>query len=217
MKAIVLGATSGIGKSIAQNLRGACKKVVSLGSKDVDTSSLQSVEEFCKKYHGPNILVLNTGGPPDKKFEEIDDKDWIENFNKLFLSFSNIIKKIGVKKNGYVFLISSYIIKQPSNELIISSSLRTGFSSLFKSLSMIYSKKNIKFINIAPGPIKTKRLLKLLQNEGISMKKFEKSLPGGKVPDPDEIGKFVSFVVKNKIISFNGVTIPFDVNLIKSI
>ena len=83
MKAIVLGATSGIGKSIAQNLRGACKKVVSLGSKDVDTSSLQSVEEFCKKYHGPNILVLNTGGPPDKKFEEIDDKDWIENFNKL--------------------------------------------------------------------------------------------------------------------------------------
>ena len=103
------------------------------------------------------------------------------------------------------------------NELVISSSLRTGFSSLFKSLSMIYSKKNIKFINIAPGPIKTKRLLKLLQNEGISMKKFEKSLPGGKVPDPDEIGKFVSFVVKNKIISFNGVTIPFDVNLIKSI
>ncbi len=217
MKAIVLGATSGIGKSIAQNLRGACKKVVSLGSKDVDTSSLESVEEFCKKYHGPNILVLNTGGPPDKKFEEIDDEDWIENFNKLFLSFSNIIKKIGVKKNGYVFLISSYIIKQPSNELIISSSIRTGFSSLFKSLSMIYSKKNIKFINIAPGPIKTKRLVKLLKNEGTSMKKFEKSLPGGKVPDPEEIGKFVSFVVKNKIISFNGVTIPFDVNLIKSI
>ena len=39
MKAIVLGATSGIGKSIAQNLKGTCKKVISLGSKDINTSS----------------------------------------------------------------------------------------------------------------------------------------------------------------------------------
>ena len=84
MKAIVLGATSGIGKSIAQNLRGACKKVVSLGSKDVDTSSLESVEEFCKKYHGPNILVLNTGGPPDKKFEELMTKTGL----KTLINFS---------------------------------------------------------------------------------------------------------------------------------
>ena len=39
MKAIVLGSTSGIGKSIALNLKKTCKNVISLGSKDVDTSS----------------------------------------------------------------------------------------------------------------------------------------------------------------------------------
>ena len=65
MKAVILGATSGIGKSIAHNLRGTCRKIISLGSKDVDTSSLVSVKNFCKKYYGPDILVLNTGGPPD--------------------------------------------------------------------------------------------------------------------------------------------------------
>ena len=126
MKAIILGATSGIGRSIAQNLKGTCKKVISLGSKDVNTSSLKSVKNFCKKYYGPDVLVLNTGGPPDLEFNKINNDLWIENFNKLFLSFSNIIKDVGIKKNGYVFLISSYIIKQPSNELIISSSLRSG-------------------------------------------------------------------------------------------
>ena len=217
MKAVILGATSGIGKSIAQNLRGTCKKIISLGSKDVDTSSLKSVENFCKKYYGPDVLVLNTGGPPDIKFSKIDNELWMENFNKLFLSFTNIVKNIGLKKNGYVFLISSFIIKQPSDELIISSSLRTGFSSLFKSLSFIYSKKNIKFINIAPGPIKTQRLINLIKKDGLTIKKFEKKFPGKKIPEASEIGKFVKFVVENKIVSLNGNTITFDSNLIKGL
>jgi len=217
MKAIILGATSGIGKSIAQNLKGTCKKVISLGSKDVNTSSLNSVQKFCKKYYGPDVLVLNTGGPPNLKFNKINNDLWIENFNKLFLSFSNIVKDIGIKKNGYVFLISSYIIKQPSDDLIISSSLRSGFNSLFKSLSIIYAKKNIKFINIAPGPIKTQRLINLLKKDGLTLKKFEKQILGKKIPEASEIGKFVKFVVKNKIISLNGNTITFDSNLIKGL
>jgi 3-oxoacyl-[acyl-carrier protein] reductase len=217
MKAIVLGATSGIGKSIAKNLKKTCKKVISLGSKDVNTSSLKSVENFCKKYHGPDVLVLNTGGPPDIHFSKINNEVWIENFSKLFLSFSNIIKDVGIKKNGYVFLISSYIIKQPSDELIISSSLRSGFSSLFKSLSIIYTKKNIKFINIAPGPIKTQRLINLIKKDGLTLNKFANQLPGKKIPEADEIGKFVKFVVENKIISFNGITVTFDSNLIKGL
>lgn len=217
MKAIVLGATSGIGRSISQNLKKTCKKVISLGSKDVNTLSLKSVKNFCKKYYGPDVLILNTGGPPDMKFSKINNEVWIENFSKLFLSFSNIIKDIGIKKNGYVFLISSYIIKQPSDELIISSSLRSGFSSLFKSLSIIYAKKNIKFINIAPGPIKTKRLINLIKKEGLTLDKFANQLPGKKIPEADEIGKFVKFVVENKIISFNGITITFDSNLIKGL
>lgn len=217
MKAVILGGTSGIGKSIAQNLKGTCKKVIPLGSRDINTSSLESVEIFCKKYYGPDVLVLNTGGPPDIKFKKIDNELWTENFNKLFLSFSNIVKNIGVKKNGYVFLISSFIIKQPSDELIISSSLRSGFSSLFKSLSIIYAKKNIKFINIAPGPIKTQRLINLIKNDGLTIKKFEKQLPGKKIPEASEIGKFVRFVIDNKIISLNGTTITFDSNLIRSV
>jgi hypothetical protein len=103
MKAIILGASSGIGKSIAKNLKGTCKKVISLSSNDVNTSSLKSVQNFCKKYYGPNVLVLNTGGPPDMQFSKINNEVWIENFNKLFLSFSNIIKDVGVKKKWLCF------------------------------------------------------------------------------------------------------------------
>ena len=217
MKAIIMGGTSGIGKSIADQLKNICDELIVAGSKEVDTTSIVSVKEFIKKNKKTNILVLNTGGPKDLKFNEINDADWTENFNRLFLSFSKIIKEIEVQNDGYIFLISSYIIKQPGEELIISSSLRAGFTNLFKSLSIIYAKSKISFINIAPGPIKTKRLERLLKAENISIENFAKNLPTSQVPEPDEIGLFVKFVIENNIKSFNGVTIPFDSGLLKSI
>lgn len=212
MKSIVLGGTSGIGRAISKRLKKYCKTIAT-GRKEVDTSSIESVERFILKNQRPNILILNTGGPPDEDFGKITDEMWLENFNKLFLSFAKIIKEINVKENGYIFLISSYIIKQPGTELILSSSIRSGFSTLFKSLSKLYSKKKISFINIAPGPIKTRRLLSLIKKDKITLSQFEKKIPGNKIPDPDEIALFVEFIIKNKIKSLNGVTIPFDCGL----
>ena len=148
MKAIILGGTSGIGKSIVNKLQKVCNKVIGVGRKDVDTTSLKSVRNFAKKNYGVDVLVLNTGGPPDLKLSDISDEIWLENFNKLFLSFLTLTEEIGLKNNGYVFLISSFITKQPGKELIISSSLRAGFVNLFKSLSKIYEKKKVLKIKI---------------------------------------------------------------------
>jgi 3-oxoacyl-[acyl-carrier protein] reductase len=95
----------------------------------------------------------------------------------------------------------------------MSSSLRSGFVNLFKSVSQHKKNKNISFINIAPGPFKTKRVKDLVKN----IKLFEKNLPTGKIGNPNEIGKFVRFIVENKIKYLTGSTIYFDGNINKSI
>ena len=128
------------------------------------------------------------------------------------MSFFLIIKHIKINKNGYIFYISSSIIKEPGESLVISSSLRSAMSSLLKSYSVLNSKNGISSINIAPGPFKTKRVKELVKN----LKKFEKNLPTKKIGDPKEIGKFVQFVVKNNIKYISGSTIYFDGNLNKS-
>ena len=65
-KAIVLGASRGIGKSISDSLKKLDLDVISLSSNDIDTSNLNSVNKFANQNNSTDILVLNTGGPPIK-------------------------------------------------------------------------------------------------------------------------------------------------------
>ena len=85
-------------------------------------------------------------------------------------------------------------------------------SSLLKSISLKYSKKNISTINIAPGPFKTRRIKELVKD----IKKMEKGLPSGKIGNPKEIGLFVKFIIENQIKYISGSTVYFDGNLNKS-
>jgi 3-oxoacyl-[acyl-carrier protein] reductase len=212
-KAIILGGSRGIGSHISKELSKLNINLIKCSSKDIDTSNLSDVKKFIAINSSTDILLLNTGGPPAKNYYELSDEDWYKYFNQLFLSFAIILQKIKINKNGYVFLISSSIVKEPSVGLEISSSLRSGFVSLFKSISLHKKNKNITFINIAPGPFKTDRVTELVKD----MKSFEKNLPTGKIGDPREIAKFVRFIIENNIKYLTGSTVYFDGNINKSI
>ena len=212
-KAIILGGSRGIGSHISKELSKLNINLIKCSSKDIDTSNLSDVKKFIAINKSTDILLLNTGGPPAKNYYELSDEDWYKYFNQLFLSFAIILQKMKINKNGYVFLISSSIVKEPSVGLEISSSLRSGFVSLFKSISLHEKNKNITFINIAPGPFKTDRVTQLVKD----MKSFEKSLPTGKIGDPREIAKFVRFIIENNVKYLTGSTVYFDGNINKSI
>ena len=206
IKSIVLAGSKGIGKGIADNLKTISKEIISLSSNDLDTSNITSVENFIKKHVSTDVLVLNTGGPPAIDFYEITNEKWVKYFNQLFLSFCIILRDLKVNDNGYIFLISSYHIREINPKLILSNSLRVGFWSVLKSLTEKFSKKNVTTINIAPGPVDTQRFRDLNSD----LKKVEAKLPLGRLGTVDEIGKLVSLIVKNDIKYVNGTTIFFD-------
>ncbi len=214
MKSLVLGSSKGIGKEIYISLKKIGVEVTGTNSKILDTSNIQNVEKFIKNQKPIDILILNTGGPPKKNFFEVSKDDWIKYFNQLFLSFCIILQKIKIKKNGYIFLISSHTIKRPEDDLILSNAFRVAFSSIFKTYSRLTVKKNITCINIAPGPIKTLRLKNLV---GKNLKKFENQLPLGRAGSPKEIANMICSIVKYKIKYITGNTINFDGNLSDSL
>ena len=204
--AIVLGGSRGIGKAISESLKSLKIDVFAASKNDIDTSNLDSVKKFLEKHNQTDILILNTGGPVPKQFLDITEEDWKLYHNQLFLGFCMILQNIKINDNGYIFLISSNVIKEPNAKLIISSAYRAAFSEVFKILSKEYAGKNINCINIAPGPINTDRTKKLIKN----IEEFKKSLPMKRLGEPEEIGNFVKGIIENKVKYLTGVTINFD-------
>ena len=205
-KAIVLGGSRGIGKSISDSLKSIGIDVFAASQKDIDTSNLYSVKKFLQIHNETDILILNTGGPEPKPFRTVTEEDWNKYHNQLFLGFCIILQNIKINHNGYIFLISSNVIKEPNSKLIISSAYRAAFSEVFKVLSKEYAQKNISCINIAPGPINTDRTQELIGN----IEEFEKTLPMKRLGESEEIGNFVKGIIENNVKYLSGVTINFD-------
>jgi len=205
-KAIVLGGSRGIGKAISDSLKSINLDVIATSKNDLDTSNLDSVLGFVENNKETDILVLNTGGPQPKEFLTITEDDWKYYHNQLFLGFCLLLQKLKINDNGYIFLISSNVIKEPTPKLIISSAYRSAFSSVFKILSKEFANRQISCINIAPGPINTDRTKELIDD----VENFAKTLPMKRLGKPQEIGDFVKSIVENNIKYLSGTVINFD-------
>ena len=206
MKSIVLAGSRGIGKGIADELESISNEVIRTSSKDLDTSDMDNVKDFVSKNKETDILVLNTGGPPAKDFYEITGDEWYKYYNQLFYSFVYMLQNIKVRDGGYIFLMSSFNIKEPDPKLIMSNCYRLAFTSIMKSLTKDFAKRNVSCINIAPGPIDTDRLRNLVDD----VYELGKTLPMGRVGSTMEIGRFVKSIIENNIKYLTGVTINFD-------
>lgn len=178
---LVIAGSKGIGKEIFINLKNLkFLKVFKTNSKTLDTSKLDQVKKFVKKIKTVDVLVLNTGGPPSKNFFDISENEFMKYHIQLFYSFVYLMQKINIKNGGYVFLISSSILKEPPVNMILSNSYRTALLSVFKTFAKLKASKNISCLSIAPGAIKTNRIKKLVKN----IKKFEKQLPSQRLGIP---------------------------------
>ena len=205
-KAIVLGGSRGIGKAISESLKTLDIDVVAASKADIDTSNMESVRKFLQTYSNTDILVLNTGGPPVTPFELISEDDWNHYHNQLFLGFCIILQEMQINDNGYIFVITSNVIKEPAVELILSSAYSAAFASVFKILSKEFAERQISCINIAPGPINTDRTKELIDN----VDEFVDTLPMKRLGEPEEIGNFVKSIIENNIKYLSGTTINFD-------
>ena len=61
-KSIILASSKGIGKSIAANLKPVSEEVVTLSSRDLDTSNLVSVKECIKEHKNVDVFSFKLLG-----------------------------------------------------------------------------------------------------------------------------------------------------------
>ena len=252
--ALVLGGSQGIGFGIANSLsqegvsiilgaRSADKldiarkeieknggKVIKTFEVDVSSPSYSDIlkSNIIDQNFFPDIVINNSGGPPMGNFLEFDNDVWIESFHLSLLSvvitarlFSPHMKK---KQWGRFINITSSNALEPTPEMVLSSTLRSGVSAFTKSTSFELIKSNITINTICPGGVKTDRFNQLVNaaaeknNVAVEeiIKKSEQGIPIGRLANAGELGNLATYLCSPVSDYITGRTIAIDGGLLKS-
>lgn len=187
----------------------------------------QVVQAVTEKWGGLDILITNAGGPPPGRFESFSDEAWQEALELSFLSQVRLIRAaLPFLRNSpapAVLTITSYSVKQPIPNLVLSNSVRLATIGLTKTLAIELGKEGIRFNSILPGWTETARVVTLMENRartnGTSVEEEQQrqasESPLGRMGHPEEFAAAAVFLVSPAASYINGVMLPVDGGIVK--
>ena len=229
-RALVMGASSGLGKAIALTLRqeGAQVAICARGKQRLETTALeigasalvcdlsqagaaQHLVEHAESEIGPlDILITNTGGPPVGNFMDVDSDRWQQGFQSLWMSAVEGIRAVlpGMQERGWgrIVLLTSLAAKEPVPGLTVSNALRAGLLGLANSLSREVVAQGVTVNSVLPGYTKTERLAEL----GLSDQELSVNIPAGRLGRPEELAALTAFLCSQQAGYISGQAISAD-------
>jgi 3-oxoacyl-[acyl-carrier protein] reductase len=187
------------------------------------------IHQVAEQLGGVDILITNAGGPPSGKFESFNDDEWQEAIELSFLSHMRLIRAalpVLRKSNSPVVLtITSYSVKQPIQNLVLSNSIRAATIGLTKTLALELGHEGIRFNSILPAWTETDRIIELLEQRAKinntsleeELKKQTKNSPLGRMATPDEFAYAAAFLVSPLASYITGVMLPVDGGMYKGL
>jgi len=176
---------------------------------------------------GLDILVTNAGGPPAGKFEDFNDAAWHQAVELSFLSHVRLIRAalphLRQSNSPSVLAITSYSVKQPIPNLILSNSIRAATVGLVKSLALEVGNEGVRFNSILPAWIETERVYELMKiraqaNQTTLEQEIQKQAKDsalGRIGNPDEFANAAVFLVSPAASYITGVMLTVDGGMYK--
>jgi 3-oxoacyl-[acyl-carrier protein] reductase len=188
-RALVMGASKGLGRAIADSLadEGAALVISGRTQASLDAAAAALLARGAAAAHGVpadvasaeqmdalgdaavrllggvDILVLNHGGPPPGTALEITEAQLVEWFPKIVLHpirlATRLLPAMRAQKWGRILTVGSTGMVQPIPNLALSNILRAAIVGWNKSLSSEVAGENITCNILAPGAILTDRQL----------------------------------------------------------
>ncbi|GAA4083708.1 SDR family oxidoreductase [Zhongshania borealis] len=252
---LVAGASKGLGLAIAEQLSlngarvaiasrdtaaiaAAAGALTARSGKEVraytmDASDKLSIQQWVANAHADfgriDGLVVNAGGPPPGQFDVFSDEDWLAAFNLTLMSAVRMVREtlphLRSAGGGAILTLTSSSVKEPIDFLLLSNVMRSGVTSLAKSLSKQLAAENIRVNNLIPGLIATDRMQNLdtaqAKAKGISISDQrslnEQSIPFGRYGEPMEFGKAGAFLLSPAASYITGATLVVDGGTMKTV
>ena len=198
---------------------------------DVSEASIAEmlIESAVDSMGGLDILITNAGGPPAGSFEVFDEKAWQNAVDTSFISHVRLVRAalphLRKSDSPSVLTITSYVVKQPMNNLVLSNSIRLATVGLTKSLALELGRDGIRFNSVLPGWTLTERVQQLIafraENNKTTvedeMAKQIAEIPLGRMAQPDEFANAAVFLVSPAASYITGVMLNVDGGIVKGI
>jgi 3-oxoacyl-[acyl-carrier protein] reductase len=198
-----------------------------------DLSSAEAIAHWhaatVEEFGGIDLLFANTGGPPAGTTLGFDDSAWQAAFDLLLMSVvrtvRHVVPSMRARGGGSILIGTSSSVKEPVPYLALSNVLRSGVTSLAKTLSVELAGDNIRVNTLIPGRIATDRLRQLdeinARKAGITVgEQAERSaatVPTGRYGTPDEFGRVGAFLLSDAASYMTGASVQVDGGLIKGL
>ena len=190
-----------------------------------DTSKPAALAEKVKTLaaaHAVNILINNTGGPPEGMAHTASGDEYQSAFTQHLLCSQAILQAVlpGMRKSGYGRIINviSTSVKQPIPGLGVSNTIRGAVANWAKTLANELGPDGITVNNVLPGFTQTARLDEILDNRagktGQSLEAvavaMQQSVPLRRFGLPVETAAAIVFLASPAAAYISGVNLPVD-------
>lgn len=195
-----------------------------------DASAAEGLIQYSvESLGGLDILITNAGGPPAGSFEIFDEETWQKAVDTSFISHVRLIRAalphLRKSDSPSVLTFTSYTVKQPLQNLILSNSIRAATVALTKSLSLELGRDGIRFNSILPGWTLTERVQHLMafraENNKTTVEeevaKQIADIPLGRMAQPEEFARVAVFLVSPSASYVNGVMLNVDGGIVKGL
>ncbi|MGH9373469.1 MAG: SDR family oxidoreductase [Vicinamibacterales bacterium] len=249
--AMVAGASRGLGFAVAEALAREGARV-SMASRDecaiqeaarriggdvlavpVNVISVDAIQRWTtdtqRTFGGVDLLFTNSGGPPAGPAMSFGDEAWREAAELLLFSTLRMVRAavplMRARGGGAILMSTSSSVKEPIQNLGLSTVLRASVSALAKTLALELAQSKIRVNQIIPGRIDTDRVRQLDEingtRQGISAdqarQKAMAAIPMGRYGEAEEFGRVGAFLLSDAAAYMTGATVQVDGGLIKTV
>ena len=246
--AVVLAGSAGLGKAVAQALAAEGARVAICAREEarlratqlelekvhpggvvaevIDVTDSAALEEFLKRVHARwgrlDVLVTNSGGPPTGRAHELTLERMEEGYRitlrSAVVAIHTVLPWMRAQKWGRIIALTSTSVRQPIDNLVVSTTMRSALTGYLKTLSREVASDGVLVNSICSGMFMTDRLQELVdlraresgRAPADELSRMAADIPLGRVGDPAELGAMVAFIASEKASFLNGVALSLD-------